>query len=101
MSSNSTTQVAEKKAPTNPVVDEIQQSILDLKGYQISKYCTVGSYLDVMDNRDSWCIGKVLSIDSKGMMTIRFDGWADKYKEVRRIYKILRNIENEKKKSKQ
>lgn len=34
-----------------------------------------------MDNRDTWCVGKVLSIDTKGMMTIRFDGWGDKYKE--------------------
>jgi len=38
-----------------------------------------------MDNRDTWCVGKVLSIDTKGMMTIRFDGWGDKYKEVRKI----------------
>ena len=37
-----------------------------------------------MDNRETWCIGKVLSIDAKGMMSIRFDGWADKYKEVRK-----------------
>jgi len=41
-----------------------------------------------MDSRGTWCIGKVLSLDSKGVMTIRFDGWADKYKEVRRIYEI-------------
>jgi len=44
-----------------------------------------------MDNRDTWCVGKVLSIDTKGMMTIRFDGWGDKYKEVRKIWIISRN----------
>jgi len=53
----------EKKAQINPVVEELQKSLVDLKGYQVQKYSTIGSYLDVMDSRDTWCVGKVLSID--------------------------------------
>ena len=48
----------------------------------------MGDYLDVMDSRNQWCIGRILSIDEKGAMDIRFDGWSDKYKEVKELTTI-------------
>lgn len=45
-----------------------------------------------MDSRGQWCIGRILSIDEKGFMDIRFDGWSDKYKEMH--FKNSRKIDS-------
>ncbi|KAL4505333.1 hypothetical protein ABPG72_002395 [Tetrahymena utriculariae] len=86
-------QTPDKKVlQVNPILEDLQKYLAELKNYSMQKFCTVNSYIDAMDSRNQWCVGKIISIDQKGMMDIRFDGWSDKY--IEKIFINSRKIDS-------
>ncbi|EGR34208.1 ubiquitin carboxyl-terminal hydrolase family protein, putative [Ichthyophthirius multifiliis] len=48
----------------------------------MQNYIKLNQYLDVMDNSNNWCVGKIISIE-QNQLYINFDGWKESFNEVK------------------
>lgn len=63
-------------------VEELQKLNQELKQtFNLVSYCKVNNYIDVLDNSNNWCVGKILNMESNHIF-ISFDGWKDSFNEV-------------------
>ena len=59
----------------------IESLIKTLSKFNFIDHIDVDIYIDVIDNKNIWCVGKVIGKKGKDIK-INYDGWNDSYNEV-------------------
>lgn len=60
-----------------------EKAIKEGNSFDWKKKIELGTWLDVKDTKDSWCLASVVGfVSSNNKIIVLFDGWIPKYKEV-------------------
>ena len=67
---------------------EHDKAIKEAKNFDWKTKIELGTWLDVKDKKDCWCLASVCGYDNgANKITVLYDGWIPKYKEV--LFEII------------